>query len=836
MDLMSLEVLAELMNGVLHNSVKGLKVENVSIDSRRIGSRSIFFALQGSKTNGHIYLDQAFANGAIAAVVSRKWIDRIKLLNTYPLIILDDPLQALQEFAAWWRKKIRGSVIAITGSNGKTIVKDSLIQILSNVHSVSGSPGSYNSQLGVPLSVLRIPSNVDYAVMEAGISAPQEMDRLEKILSPDFGILTNIGMSHIAFFGSQYNLAFEKMKLFKNIPDSGWILLPDDIAIIDKLIKGLSCKILRPGSSSGELPLIKSNKLVKDGTVLTVLFPNGIVKEIMIKTPSLEITFDIYLSICAAYLIGVNADSISQTLNGYEPPHTHMEIWRSPSGTTLINDACSSDPISVHAALRSLKEISHEDSRKIFVFGGMKELGDLEQTEHSNIGEMAAQHSVDILVLHEKRNLDVTAEAFLRLVPDKCVLRFKNIEELSSKLQSVLTTGDSILFKGPRNAGIDRVAQEIIDVIAPNRLIVNLQAVSENVSRFRQRVGSKVKILGMVKALAYGSDIVRLSKELQLMGLDLLGVSTPDEGAQLRKAGIDIPILVMVCTPDEVNKIIKYNLTPVIYSFDLVTPLAEAACKNRKNIDVHLKVDTGMGRLGVMPEQLCDLIQQVSETKYLNIVGLMTHFASADDPSQDEFTRLQIERFEKSLNLLNNMGFSDIISHAAATSGTVRFPESHFGMVRIGLGLYGAYPSPEVARNIDLDLAVSLISRITEIRSFKKGHMIGYGGTYTVPMDDFRAGFVPIGYYDGLPWRLSNQGHVLVNGVLIPIIGRISMDSMVIDLSQVPDTEVGSDVLLYGNYGGYVRRPEDMASESETIVYELLIRLGPRVQRIFLRQ
>jgi alanine racemase/UDP-N-acetylmuramoyl-tripeptide--D-alanyl-D-alanine ligase len=643
-------------------------------------------------------------------------------------------------------------------------------------------------------------------------------------------------MAHIASFGNRDNIADEKFELFKNIPKDGWVLLPDKDRAFYNMLPELQCKTLYFGIPSDELPFILKHKSKDRGTVLSVRFPESSTLEIFINTPSLEIVSDIETAICAAYLLGVKEDEIAQALSGYEPSHTRMEIWRSPIGTTLINDSCSSDPISVQAALRSMERISGKTGKKIFVFGGMRELGDLEYQEHFQIGEMAAKGFVDHMVLVGGQRLDATKEGFLSVIPKGRVTRFNDTDALARTLPASLGPQDTILFKGPRNTGIDHVAQEVTGVIAPDRLIVDIRAITENISCFRRKVGSNTKILGMVKALAYGSNLIRLSKELQNMGLDHLGVSTPDEGVNLRKAGITLPILVMICTPDEVTKIVQNNLTPVINSFELVDFLAKEAQNNKKKVTVHLKVDTGMGRLGILPERLTELAGKVAKWDCLKIVGLMTHFACAEDPAKDSFTNKQIELFKKAVSEIHDLGYKNIICHAAATAGTVRFPESHFDMVRIGLGLYGVYPSPAIAESIELDLAVSLVSRIAEIRLLNKGHIIGYGATFTVPCDNFKVGVVPIGYHDGLPLSLSNNGHVLVNGKLAPIVGRISMDSMTIDLSDIPDAQQGSDVLIYGNYAGHTRRPEDAAKESGTISYELLTRLGPRIQRIYIGQ
>jgi len=466
----------------------------------------------------------------------------------------------------------------------------------------------------------------------------------------------------------------------------------------------------------------------------------------------------------------------------------------------------------------------------------MRELGPHEVAEHAGVGRLAAESSVDTLVLVGENSPAATASAFSAAAPEARVLTCSTPEEVKHALLPGLQWGDTVLVKGPRNMGIARVAREIMEAMAPSRLIIDLQAVGENVNRFKRLVGPGTGILAMVKALAYGSEATRLSIELQRIGVDCFGVASADEGGALRRAGVDLPILVMLWTPEEAEKVIRHRLTPMISSFENFEALAAAAREQNRLVEAHIEIDTGMGRLGVVPEQAPELARRVAATGSLKPVGLMTHFACADDPSQDQFTNEQIERFRRTVAEVERAGFSGLLLHACATAASVRFPAARLDMVRIGVGMYGIYPSAAVAAGIDLDLAVSLVSRVAETRLFKKGDRIGYGSTFVVPRDDFRVGVVPMGYHDGIPLALSNCGSVLVNGKAAPIIGRISMDSMMIDLSNAPDAEPRSDVLIYGRHGGYTVRPEDVAATSNTIPYELLARLGPRVQRIFIRE
>lgn len=837
MNSLSLKNFAAIIKGKLLTEPEHQQaVTGVSIDSRRIIKNSVFFPLKGNRLDGHMFVEDALNNGAVAVVVRENWLDGQACKDIGALITVDDPLEAMHRLAVWWRTKLNGKIIGITGSNGKTIVKDALIQMLSGVSLCSGSPGSFNSQIGVPLSIIRIPQAVEYAVLEAGVSNVGEMNNLEQMIRPDYGILTNIGQAHIAAFGNRYKIAEEKLKLFENIKSDGWVLIPAGDPrdpVIDKAISRLTCKIYRFGQPSDSLPFIKNSEITKEGIRLSVHFPNGEIIKAPFSTPSQEIISDIDIAICAAYLLGINTETIENALTNYIPGTTRMEIWKSPAGFMLINDSCSSDPISVRAALNTLASIKQDGGKRIFVFGGMKELGDLTIEEHAHVGAMAAESNVDTLVLIGENALTATEDEFKRIAPAKEVLHCKDSDELKDNLLPNLNWGDIVLVKGPRNTGIARVAKDIIEAMAPNRFTIDLQVVYENLKQFQRLVGPKTSILAMVKALAYGSDINKLSLALQHMGVDCFGVATADEGAVLRRAGVDLPIIVMMCTPEEVEKIIRYHLTAMVYSAGIVEPLARVARTQNGILDVHMEVDTGLGRLGVVPEMALELARKIASTGSLHLIGLMTHFACAEDPTKDDFTSFQIHRFKQVIDALKQTGFSGFICHASATAGTIRFPEAWFDMVRVGIGTYGIYPSEDVAEKIDLELAISLMSRIVEVRVLNKGHRIGYGATFEVPRDGFRVGIVPMGFHDGIPWILSNRGSVLVNGKRAPILGRISMDSMIIDLSDIPDAVRMQDVLIYGKHGGYIIRPEEVANTSGTIPYELLTRLGPRVQRIF---
>jgi alanine racemase len=832
-------------------------VAAVAVDSRRLPRQSLFVALRGRQADGHDFLGQAAAHGAVAALVRADTPPA-----GLPTVAVDSPLAALQRLAAWYRRAHLGRVAAITGSNGKTVVKDALHAQLLGTFATAASPGSFNSQLGVPLAVLAAAPGTAVAVFEAGISAPGEMAALREILAPDCGILTNVGLAHIAAFADRRHLAREKLSLFAAMtgspagppagPDLGWLLLPDGDEIVAEEAAHLPCRRVGfPGDPS--LPRLTGRRVVDEmgapaggpgtafgGEELEVRFPSGSVRRLRVRTRSAEIVEDVLLAVGAAHLLGVPEERIAASLRDYVPPPTRLEVWRSPAGVVVVNDLVSADPISVRAALRTTSELAAGGGRKVFVFGGMRELGPGAAAEYAAIGALAGEYRFDALLLIDQEGgggeLAATRDSYLAAYPRGEADVLAGVEAVRRRLRALLAPGDTLLLKGPRHSGIAAAAVDFMEAMAPNRLIVDLGAVAGNIASFQRACGPGIRILAMVKALAYGSELVRLSSWLSEAGIDHLGVSTADEGVELRRAGIQLPILVTLPTPEEAAKLARFGLLPAVYSFALVEPLAaaaRAALPAGQRLAVHLKVDTGMHRVGVAPGEALPLARAVSATGALRVTGLMTHLASAEDPGADADTRRQLALFDQARGELAAAGFGGLLCHAAATAAAARFPEARYDMVRLGLGLFGLYPSPAVESAIPLQLAVTLLSRIAEVRTLARGDRVGYGGTHTVTAERLRAGVLPLGYHDGIPWSLSNRGAVLVDGRPAPILGRISMDSMVVDLSAAPDAAAGSEALLFGVHHGAVLRPEEVAAQAGTIPYELLARLGPRVQRVY---
>src|SRR6185437_3694683 len=611
-----LERIAHEIGGELRGASSSLvpasspTIDRICTDSRGAAPGALFVALKGQQTDGHRFLVDAFRNGGSAALVEKEKIahDRqgsAALDPAWPVIVVPDPLRALQALARWHRREYFQRVLAITGSNGKTIVKDALKLLLAG-RQVLASPGSYNSQLGLPLAVLSAEKPEPLTILEIGISAPGEMTVLEEIARPDYGILTNIGLAHVAAFGNREGIAREKMKLFERIPKAGWLLLPSGEPTLDAPAKRIQCPIHWIGGKD-ELLSLKPLSLNMDGQILELSVPSQGARSLTVKTRSPEIIADLHFAATAAHLLGVPLEEIAAALEGYAPTLTRMEMWSSPQGIRIINDGYSSDPISVHAALRSATLGASRNGRKMFAFAGMRELGSNSAREHAQVGEQAAECGFSHLFLVGNGELATTAEGYKRVRPEGRVEQVKSADQLKDRLLPLLRPGDTVWFKGPRNSGMVKAVCDLSGSIAQRCLWVNLAAIEGNIARFRRHCGGAVHIIAMLKALAYGTDLAQLGSWMSQLGIHHVGVSSANEGVAVRKTGADQDILVFLSEREDVDNLLSFRLTPVIYSAELVDSFIAALQGSGRMLDVHLKIDTGMHRLGVPPANAVEL-------------------------------------------------------------------------------------------------------------------------------------------------------------------------------------------------------------------------------------
>jgi len=838
-------------------------IDQVTIDSRRIHSKNaLFVALQGKAADGHHFIPHAIQSGVRFVVAKKTWKPQ-EPLGTTTVLRVESPLAALQQIAAAYRQQIPCRILAIAGSYGKTMVKDLLHTMLENKYSLTSSPESFNSQIGVPLSLLTLRKEHEIALIEAGISERDEMQTLSQMIGAHYGIITHIGKKHLTTLGDLPTIAREMLQIFKSPPQKQWALLPQDAHILPHLnhIAG-DCHFWT--TPSERLPHAHFTSREHGETMsYRVDFPDG-------QHYSGQITSGFYyfldlinITSKAAWLLGISSKAISESLRTYTIEPTRTEIWKSPLGTTFINDTYCSDPQSVDTALKHLQ--AHPYSRRIFLFGGIRNQHSHIANDYRRIGKAIHAANIHSLILFGSHDFLPLTEEIQRLsschplnngilletaVQDGKVMQklpsstavsrimqiasFPSYSDALQALKSQVGANDAILIKGEHKYPIDHITETFHDSICSNQCIINLSAIAQNLQILRHKAPPGTRCMVMVKAFAYGTDDIRIAKFLETCAIDILGVSYVDEGVALKRAAISQAIFVINAAIYEVAKVVKWGLEIGVNDSALIKALAAEAARENKKVKVHLHVDTGMSRFGCRPEEALLLAKQIIAHPSLQLEGIMTHFACADDPLQDAFTLSQANRFDLVIKELEKHGIHPPWRHAANSSATLRFQFPQYNMMRIGLAAYGLYSSQTAKDSQELRLALSLISRVVGINVCKKGESISYGRSYIVEKDTQSFAVLPIGYFDGLHRNYSGKGVVIIRGQKAPMVGKICMDFMMIDVTDIPNAAPGDSVLIFGEdeYGHYLS-PEDLATRGDSIIHELITCLGPRIQRIF---
>ncbi len=829
MESLSLEKFSSLLGGSLTlpqtASVSELSVENVSIHSDRIASNCVFFALKGARGDGHNHIDAAIANGCAAVVTTDEYQSTIDKQLAVPHIAVPEPLAALQKLAAWWRTQLdKTKVIAITGSTGKTITKDALVHLCTPHFRTYGSPGSFNSQLGVPLALLECPRTAEFAFIEVAASQPGEMETLAPLVAADHVVITNVNTRWQHNFTSRHHQITE-MFTIANVGSSGWIVAPGDESVAQAASKVPQKRCYT--NIDDRLCRFESNAYSNDGVTAKAIFPSGARVPVTFATHLIDLAQDIQLAASVAHLLGVDESSILRGLAGYSPTAMRTELWRSPKGFTIMRAGTTPDPLSFASAIEAAQNIVTRTGKTYFVLG-MPETPWTSDQIADFTSALAAHQQLSVYGFDTE--LHRTIAASLKSSGQNTVDLASSVEALSKTLLALLAPGDVCLIQSPKDKELAELGNVIIDALAPNRLHVDLSALEHNVTAFRKIVGPNVKITAMVKALAYGSDATAISHALERIGIDYFGVSTIDEGVQLRQSGISKPIMAMLATDTEIEKAYRSDIEPVVYSPAVLELVLQQGNAGRQTT-VHLEVNSGMNRAGLKPDAAKAALDRLAAAPNVTVAGLMTHMCCADEPQKDSVTVMQHARYQSVVDYAHQIGLNPIC-HAANSAASVRFKDMHFDMVRIGLGLYGLYPD-HTEGLIDLKPVARFMSRLVQIIDVPEGEGVGYGHTFTAPSGGARIGVIPAGYFDGMQRLFSNKSYVVIAGKRCPMVGNISMDSMTVDVSDCEEAVVGSDVLLYGKLDGHSVAMETVADSAQTIPYELAVKVGPRVQRIF---
>lgn len=809
-------------------------VDQITIDSRLIHSKnSLFVALPGLKEDGHHFLKQAEDAGAAFAIVKKEW--RIfSQKSSLKLLYVDNPLLALQEIATSYRKQMKAFVIAITGTHGKTMVKDLLLNMLGSQKNVVASPGSFNSQIGVPLSLLRIKNDTEIALIEAAISQKGEMDRLANLILPNGSILTHLGKKHLATMGDMQNLTSEILKLITK-SEQEWTLVPKAPLMLPYLEK-ITQQTYFWNLDSPNLPHANSLSEHFSSTMKYELkFPDNSLHEGCVTAGFYYFMDLLNISIKAAWILGIPPDSIIEVVKNYTLEPSRTEIWKSSIGTTFINDKYAADAQSIDVALKYYDQ-AQPKSRRIFIFGGIRGKKD-NFLQDKQIAHSIIKNKVHQLALVGSQEYSNVKDVILKEAPHIEIKHYPSYQDAYQEMKDVIKQEDFVLIKGEKKQPLDNLTEMFNDSVSTNQCFINLAAIQSNIHMIRNKLKSGTRIMVIVKAFAYGTDEIRVGKFLSSCGVDFLGVSYVDEAIVLRRAGAKQSIFVINAPLYEVVKVVKWDLEVGVSEKDFIIALAKQATKQSKTIKVHLHIDTGMSRLGCRPEKALELAQCIKNCPSLELEGIMTHFACADDASCDDFTLLQAQRFDDVVLELKKNGIEAKWIHAANSSAAIRFDFPQYNMVRIGLAVYGLYCSDAAKKGIDLRLALTLVSRVVGINECNQGDTISYGRSYVVDKDKQKIAVLPIGYFDGLHRNYSGKGYVIIRGQKAPMVGKICMDFMMVDVTDIKNVSIGDSVLIFGEdeYGQYLP-PESLAHQGDSIVHELITCLGPRIQRVFINE
>ncbi len=785
------------------------KISELVYDSRKVNNpdESLFFALKATR-DGHDFIPDAYKKGIRNFVISNP-VAFFEGKNDVNVIQVDNVLQFMQELVAYHRKQFQYPIIGITGSNGKSIVKAWLFQLLIPEKKVYQSPKSYNSQLGVALSLWNLGPQYDLAIIEAGISEPGEMSSLQKMIQPNIGIFTNIGVAHSQNFSSKLEKLKEKMKLFSQVDT---LIAGSDYIDTEQIDHNI--RLVTWGRTDrDQIQLIQEethNQLsklkIRIGEVICIC------QVPFTDRASIE---NIMSCIACMYFMGYDAETIVERIQNLKPLEMRLQLKKGINNSSIIDDSYSNDLASLKISLEFLNQQNQHNS-KTLILSEMEGLAESEKLQQKLIALLNSSELQKFIWVGNKY-------PWLKDIEIDLMKEYATTEEFLEHLTELNLSDESILIKGARKFQFERIVQRLALRSHGTVLEINLNAISNNLMLYRSLIPKNVKLMAMVKAFSYGSGSFEVANLLQFSKVDYLTVAFADEGVELRTAGIALPIMVLSPDRDTFQSLIQHNLEPEVYSMDFLHEFIEFLEEQKINdFKIHLKLDTGMHRLGFFPSEIDAVVEKLKSQKQVRVQSFFTHLVASGDSNQDEFTASQISSYLTAAQKLEQgLGYK-FIKHVANTSAIVRWPQAHLDMVRLGIGLYGV----DMDKNLmNLEQVSCLKTTVTQIKELPAGETVGYDRKGVLSRDS-KIATVKIGYADGYARRFGNSvGKMQINGFLAPTVGNICMDMCMLDVTG-QDVQVGDEVLVF---------PDLMqaASDIGTIPYELLVNISSRVKRVY---
>jgi Alr-MurF fusion protein len=823
---MTISAIANIVNGQC-NYIDDIAIDTLIIDSRKVvfADNAIFICLLTDNDNGHYYIAQAYAKGIRHFLISQT-IDAT-LYSDACFVTVANTLTALQTLVANHRQQFKYPVIGITGSNGKTIVKEWLFQLLDGTYQIVRSPKSFNSQIGVALSVWEMQSHHNLGIFEAGISMPKEMAALQKMIQPSIGIFTTIGDQHAENFTSTEQKIIEKLQLFTN---AEVLIINTDNTVLHQTIMANAkqllskTKLLTWGkNASNDLQITKVQNLQQQ-TIVEAIYNNNVMQITIPFTDNASIENACHCWLACMHL-GISHADVAEKMLALQSIAMRLELKDGINNCSIINDSYNNDIGALHIALNYLEQ---QTDHQLFTVV----LSDILQSNQSNYS--LYEEVADLLVQKKVTKFIGIGEGIKK---SKDIFRqnkslhstfFDTTDAYLAQLDTTTFNNECILLKGARKFQFEKINIVLEAKIHQTVLEVNMNALTENYQTYCNLLQPNVSVMAMVKAFSYGSGAYEVANKLQFLGVDYLAVAYTDEGVLLRESGIHTPIMVMNPDIAAYDAMIKFQLEPEIYSLHTLHSFITACIRNGvQQYPIHLKIDTGMHRLGFTPADMQTALPIIVQNNCIQIKGVFSHLAASDDPLLDEFTKQQAAIFDTVLAEIEQQITTPFHKHICNTSGIVRHPNLHYNMVRLGVGLYGVDYSQLLGKKIKN--ISRLKTSIAQLKHLSAGDTVGYSRKGVLHRNSI-IGTVCIGYADGINRTLGNgKGLMYIKGVLCPIVGNVCMDMCMLDVTDVPNVQEGDEVIVFGPELPITR----VAEMAGTIAYEIMTDISTRVKRVY---
>ena len=802
--------LPDITGGEILSIEENTPIRYLITDSRKsfFAAGGLFFAIKGERHDGHQYISSLYAQGVRQFVVEQDVTPNIS--QDCNILKVSSSLEALQALARFHRDQFDLTVVGITGSNGKTIIKEWLSQLIAPFKRTIKNPHSYNSQIGVPLSVWQIEGRHEIGIFEAGISRPGEMEKLERIIKPSIGIFSNIGSAHDSGFSSISEKVREKAQLFKHA----------HIVIYCKDYQEIDQALSRKGFTWGHHPesnvKIEHLQIWETNAEVHLKYDSKTMKFVLPFVDQASIENSLH---CVVFMLYLDYDPvhIQEGLNQLLQVRMRLELKRAINNCYLIDDAYNNDLGGLQVALEFLSHQKQHDGRSI-ILSDILQSGLPEEVLYQNVSERLIAAGIQKLIA-----IGPSLSSYRYLFPMKTWF-YKSAEDFLKKHDLTSFQREIILIKGARVFEFENIVNTLEEKIHGTQLEINLDALTSNLNFYRSKLKPDTKLMVMVKAFAYGSGSLEIANLLQFHRVDYLGVAYADEGVMLRANGIHLPVMVMNPSEDSFDKLLQHKLEPEIYNFNILNKLIRFL--NGRPVAVHIKLDTGMHRLGFEEKDIQQLIKILRQHKNIEVKTIFSHLAGSDEATHNEFSKIQAQKFDTMSKEIMKGATIAPLRHLVNSPGIIRFPEWHYDMVRLGIGLYGLEATNQ--QQDQLQPISRLKTIISQVKEVKKGETIGYGRK-GVAERNMKLATIAIGYADGFSRAFSNGvGEVWLKGKRAPVIGNVCMDMTMIDITGI-DAAEGDEVEVFGEHLTIM----EVAKKANTIPYEVLTNVSQRVKRVY---